>query len=443
MRKNILGFLLLITASSAFAQKNPKAAFTSAMMSLELYLADNKEVAELESAKKNIDYATEQEQTKTNPKVWRYRGKIYASIAFDAKLKISEKTAAKIAFEAWKEAWKLDLAKLKEKGKAVSKVPAKTDYKEGFELVARGLYNTGIEAYNGKDYQLAFDCFNGILNIKPLTKEGLGKRAVNLKIGKSDMELEAARLGGSAATSLGNCEQAEAIFTPLLEGKKILEEQVPSTYASLANCYIKAQKIKKAKEILTKARKEFPTNQGLLIAEIDLALSQGNLTELEDKLKQAVEGDKENVELHFVLGNVYDELFRKKIEASGNSKEALSFFDKAIVWYKKARAINPAHFNTAYSLGVIYVNHANLIADEMNSITDLKSKKLTALGEKYDEVLAEALKYLLVAEEINEHDLGTAIALRQVYARNGQQDKATTYSEKVKNMRAKASTGGK
>ena len=435
MKKIFLGLLSVAVCTSAFAQKNPKSAFSSAVMSMDLYETDAKLVKELAAAKENIDYAANHEQTKNDVKVWRYRGKIHNSIAFNATLKGDYQKASLIALESWTKAWELDKAKLDAKGKPASKMPAKSDYKQGFELSARGLYNTGAEAYNNKEYELAYNCFNGILTVKSLTKDGLAKKPVNLMTpNKINLEQEGARLGGIAASNMGKCEEAEALLMPLLEGKKIDEESVPVMYSLLANCYANGSNSAKAKEIIGKAREMYPTNQNLLVAEINFALKEGNLAEIEGKLKQAVEGDKENVELHFVLGNVYDELFRKKME-EGRRKDAAEFFKKSVDWYGKAAELDAKHFNTAYSLGAIHVNYSNTIAKDMNEITDYKSPELKKLDEEYKRLLNAALKHLVVAESIKPDDQGTAIALKEVYVRLQNEEKAAEYTKRVKEMR--------
>ncbi len=434
MKKLFLGLLSVAVSTSAMAQKNPKSALSNASMNLEIYTADSKLTKNLLEAKEDIDYASTHEQTKDNPKVWRYRGQIYNSIAANPALKKDEKTAPIKALQSFTKAWELDVEKLKEKGKPVTKIGGKADYKMGFEKVASALYNTGAEAYNNKEYELAYACFSGIQKIAPLTNEGLSKRPVNLITpNKINLEQEGARLGGISATYMGSCEEAERLLLPLLEGGKVAEASIPATYSLIANCYDKGGNSSKAKEIVAKARKKYPTNQSLLVAEINFALKDGNLAAIESKLKQAVEGDKENVELHFVLGNVYDELFRTKME-EGKRKEAAEFFGKAVDWYKKAANLDAKHFNTAYSLGAIYVNYSNTVVKDINEITDFNSPKLKSLETEYQDLLSSALKYLLAAESINKEDLGTAIALKEVYARQQNEEKAMEYSKRVKEL---------
>lgn len=436
MRKIFLSFLAVASLATANAQ-NPRTAFNNATVSLDIYTTDRTKVDALASAMEDIDFAVSSDQTSGEAKYWRYRGQIYNLVAFDAKLKMENKDAGLKALESFTKAWDLEVEKLNTKGKPITKIPAKVDFKEGFEAACRALYNSGADAYNAQDYQLAYDCFTGILTIRPKTSEGLAKKPVNLTtVTKIDMEQDGARLGGMAAIQLGMPEKGEKLLMPLLEEKKMSEELIPTTYSMIATAYQKAGNVKKASEILAKARKEYPANQSLLIAEINIALAEGKLAELEGKLKQAVEGDKENVELHFVLGNVYDGLFREKVEA-GDKKLAKDFFEKAVVWYGKGLEIDAKHFNSAYSLGAIYVNYSNTFAKEMNDIIDMKDPKLKELEKVYMELLDKGLVHLLTAEEINGDDLGTAIALKEVYGRKDDEGNYMKYKAKVEALQKK------
>lgn len=433
MKKFFLGFLALASVATANAQ-NPKTAITNAAMSLEIYNTDQSKTEDLIKAKNDIDFAAGHEKTEGDSKVWKYRGQIYTSIAFNSKLQTEHKNAGIEALKSYTKSWELEAAKLKEKGKDIAKISGKNDFKAGFENTCRALYNGGAAAYNAADYQLAYESFTGILTIKPLTDKGLVKKPVNL-ITKSNinMEQESARLGGMAAIQLGKPKEAEDLLMPLLEGKKIAEELIPTTYSMLASGFQKADMLPKAKEILGKARKIYPTNQSLLIAEINIALSEGKLSELEGKLKQAVEGDKDNVELHFVLGNVYDGIFREKLEA-GEADMAKDFFGKAVDWYKKGSEIDPKHFNSAYSLGALHVNYSNSFAKQLNDMEDYKSQAYKDMDANYNQLLDSGLAYLLDAEEIKGDDLGVAVALREVYCRKNDEANCTKYGAKVKEL---------
>ena len=121
----------------------------------------------------------------------------------------------------------------------------------------------------------------------------------------------------------------------------------------------------------------------------------------------------------------------------GKKEEAYSFYKKAIDWYTKASVINPNHYNSVYSLGAIHVNYSNSIAKERNEIVDYKDPRLDKLDKEYTALLEKALKFLLAAEKINPKDIGSAIALKEVYARLKKYDQAEEYGKKVKALQGK------
>lgn len=430
-------FIITVFSSVIVFAQNPRTAVTNAAMSLEVYLSDPSKSDELVKAKNDIDFAAKSDATKDDPKVWRYRGNIHNKIAFDPNLESSIKeNAGLIAFESYSKAWNLEKAKLEEKGKDITKIPSKSEFKEGFETASRAMYNLGAESFNVQDYSKAFQCYSSIMKIKPLTDLGLGKKGISLITSNEiNMEIESQRLAGLASIEMGNPEKGEDLLMPLMKNGKIKDELIPSIYRSLAISYVKSGKNDKAKLILAEGRKSYPEDQNLLIEEINIALLEGNLASMEDKLQQAVEGDKDNAELRFVLGNVYDEIFRGKLEE--NAADAESFFNKSVDWYKSALEKDEKHFNSAYSIGAIHVNYSNSFAKQMNEIVDMKDPKLKELEKTYNDLLDRGLVYLLMAEEMKSESLDVVIALKEVYSRKNDENNYTKYKNKESELRNK------
>lgn len=436
---NILSLATLLAASQtiSFAQTNPNTARTNAVMSLEEYNTDRTKSDKLKSAKDNIDFAADHEKTGTEGKTWRYKGQIYNKIAFDAKLKVEFPDAAVSAYEAYDKALELEEKKVEDKGKPKTKIAAKNEFKAGFEETARSLYNGGVDAYNAKRYESSLNHFADILKIKDRTAYFTDKKPINLKIGIGektlDMEIEAARLGGISAIQLKKPAEAEKLLMPLLKENKIHKDLISSTYSSLAMAYHRAGNCEKAGKILAGARKEYPTDQNLLITEINIALAGGKLEELEGKLKQAVDADPKNVELHFVMGNMYDEIFRKRLE-DNKMDEAKSFFDKAVEWYTKSFKLDGTHFNSAYSLGAIHVNYSNSFAQLMNDIPNARDPKYKELETAYNKLLDDGLVHLKSAEKVKADDISVAVALKEVYGRKNDEENFMKYKKRVEEL---------
>lgn len=410
----------IVEVHSIQAQANE---VTLATMSLEAYKASN-DINDLKKAKTSIDKACAHESTKEMAKTWRYKSEIYTEIAFNNELKTEFPTASYTAYTALVDALDLEVKKLEAKGKPKHKIPARNTYTRDFEAVSVALYNGGADAFSVKDYESAHKHFIAILAINPKTSF-FTKTRIQFKFKES----EASRLAGVSAAKMGKMDVAEKLLLPALEKGEMDQEAAVSHYTLLANSYYDAGEEDKAKKLLAEARKKYPLNQGLLITEINYALAEGRLAELEDQLKQAVEADKDNVELLFVMGNMYDELFRTATE-KGENKEATDYFSKSVDWYKQGLSKDAKHYNCAYSLGAIYVNNSNHIARKLNDMSDSNSDEYKQKSSQYDVLLKEALKYLLQAEEISPKEKPALIALKEVYARLADEDKFMEYKKK-------------
>lgn len=429
MRTAIAAFLIGgITGTETIQAQQSE--ITVATMSLDAYKT-GRDIKELKRAKASIDKACAHENTKGLAKTWKYKGDIYTQITFNQELKVEYPNAGYEAYQALMKGLDLDVAKLEAKGKPKHKIPGKSTYSSYFEAVSGALYNGGADAFGAKNYESAYNHFSSILDINPKTAF-FTKTKIEFKF----KEAEAARLAGVSAAKVGKMEEAEKLLMPSLEKGDMEEDLATSTYSLLANSYYDADKKDKAKEILAKARKQFPLNQGLLITEINYALSEGRLAELEEQLKQAVESDKNNVELIFVMGNMYDELFRAALE-KGEEKEAASYFTKSINWYKKGLETKADHYNCAYSLGAIHVNYSNSLARKLNEMTDTRSDSYKKMNDEYNSLLKNGLESLLVAEGIKPSELQVLIALKEVYARLAEDDKFMEYKKKVEEAQGK------
>jgi tetratricopeptide (TPR) repeat protein len=435
------------TAFASFAQGG--AARTSAMTYLAEYKMDMKQVPKLEMAKTKIDIAADDEKTADDPKTWRYKAEIYSLIAKNDQTASKFKDAAVEAYDAAEKALSMEEAKAEVKGKPKSKIAKKGEYVRIFQEVTPALYNNATSAYNAKEWERAYTHFERLTQIPTRTAELDPRGKIKLTFTAPstgaviDMESNARLLGGLAAVYLEKPEDAEKMFTPGIKNKKFKEDDVKFAYSKLATAYYTAGKNDKAKAILKEARAQYPTNYDLLIAEINIALAEGRLAELEEELAQAVKADPENVELHFVMGNMYDELFRAKIDASDgavsdeDAAKGKVFFDKAVDWYKKAIKLKTDHFNSLYSLGAVHVNYSNFFAVKIQNSEDLTDEARKELEASYDKYVDLGLEHLLNAEKVNGEDLGLIRALKEVYTRKSDEENYMKYSKKEKELMSK------
>ena len=115
------------------------------------------------------------------------------------------------------------------------------------------------------------------------------------------------------------------------------------------------------------------------------------------------------------------------------------FLDKAMETYQKALAKEPTNNFANYSMGTLYYNKAASYVTLMNSLAE----DLTKDGmKKYDAAQAsmlsmfdKALPFFLQAEKSDANDKNTLIALREIYARKNQMDKAEEYKKKMEALK--------
>jgi tetratricopeptide (TPR) repeat protein len=436
--------LFVFGAIGAHAQKSGSAARIAAITSLEEYKLNPQLKDKLEYALENIDIACNDQKTSDDPVTWRNKGEIYSMVALDDQLSTKFKKAASDAYIAFEKSLSMEESKAEVKGKTKDKIAGKAMFIDGFNQTVKALYRQGSFAFNEQNYELCYDMYSKLIQIPARTADFDTKKKIELTFesGKEtvDMANNAAFLGGIAAVKIGKMEEAEKMLRPLMAEKKIKDEDIKSCYKVLSSGYFEKGQAEKAKAIVAEGRKQFPGDFDMLITEINIALQEGKLAELEGQLKQAVEADPTNVMLHFIMGNMYDELFRGKVNyekwpvADDDLKQGTEFFNKAVEWYKSALKIDGKHFNSAYSLGAIYVNFSNYFATLNKNSDKLKKEERAAIEKEYFKYVDQGLEFLLAAEKIEPNDISLVRGLKEVYSRKSDDDNWSKYSAKEKEL---------
>lgn len=423
----------LFTTQDIIAQSG-KGARTEAVTSLEVYRTNSAKTEELKNAQIKIDKSIQDAEQALDPKTWRYKGAIYTAIADNDKVRAQYPKAAIVAYEAWIKSLELEETKLAQKGKSNGKIPAKTEFKEGFEAVSTSLFNSAVEALNAsveKGFEDAYPYFKAILDMPVAAKAIFGDKAPTYRF----KELDAKRLGGLSAMYVGKFEEGEAVLKPLLNAATTEEKIKIEIYNHMAKAAIDNQQMAKAREYITEGRKKYPKDQSLLRTEISLAIAERRLQEVEAQLDMAVKENPNDAELIFVMGSLNDELFREKIRPAerfadldaNNEKEGLERFKKAAEYYAMAVKANPKHFSSLYSLGVLHVNYANYGYKKQE--VEPKESKWAKLSE---DAINKALEYLHQAEAIAPTDKLVLEALQKLYAIKGDSAKYELYKNKLK-----------
>jgi len=239
---------------------------------------------------------------------------------------------------------------------------------------------------------------------------------------------------GLAALNAQDMASAKPVFMKL----KDAGYDKPAVYEALYKLELEGDR-DAALVILNEGREKFPDDVSLLFSEINHYLKDGKLDILTGKLEAAIAKEPDNPSLYSTLGNVYDNLYQKELEAKNEAK-ATEHFDAAFKNYNKALELKPGFFDAVYSIGALYYNRAAATTTTLNALADDYSK---AGLKKYDEFrkkmltqFDEALPYFKQAEILNPSDRNTLIALKEIFARKDDLPTSTEFKTRLETIDA-------
>ncbi len=394
-----LSFVVL--ATSAQAQEYKKL-LKNANKALAKYKADSE--GNKEEATKALGFLDEAlAMDDQAPKLLNLKGSIYSAIAdteirkslMQPDYKMETPMAAFTAFNAYKAAFD---ASGEDKG-------AKKASLKGLGEVQRHLDNVAITFYTLKDYANSFKHFSSVLGIHDLLNEN-GQKSI-----LEDDALVNDKVFSTAVTGYYG-DQLEAA-TPFFEKLYANGSEEPLVYEALF-------KIKEDAKYLEEGRKKFPADKGLMFALINEKIQKNDMAGAKAELDAAIQSDPDNTSVLVTAGSVSERLG----DAEGAKK-----------YYEQALAKDENNFDATYSLGAMYYNQAAGMTEEINKYANDFSK---AGMKKYDEAKAgmdalfdQALPFFLKAESINGKDINTLVALKEIFARKNQLDKAEAYKGKI------------
>jgi tetratricopeptide (TPR) repeat protein len=335
---------------------------------------------ELDKAKEAIDEASKSESSMGMEKTWYYRGLIYHKMYKHAKYGNLTANPLQEALISYNKALELD-----------PKSENAEDIQKNRILVASQFGEQGGEQYKEGKYAEALSSFESILSVTP------GDNLVMFNCAIS-------------ADKAGQKDKAIMYYNKLIDAKY---DDV-KIYNLLAALYRSSNEETKAYEVVKKGRAVYPSDNGLMIDELNYYLANGKSDEAIVTLEQAIAADPNNPSLYLAQGNLLDK--------AGQT-------EKAAESYKKAIAIKPDYFDAYYNLGAMYFNQGAEMANKANDIPPKEVAKYEAAKKQFDEKFKEAQPYLEKAWELNPTDVSTMSSLKQLYMRTGETDKL----EKVNN----------
>jgi tetratricopeptide (TPR) repeat protein len=445
MKKSFLAIALVAASLQVFAQNNN---VVSAKRHLEDWQSGH-DTADLKSAKQAIDEAAVNEKTKSEPKMFLYRGQVYEttyetqmSVASKKFLIASGKMTAEAVQKSQTEGYlKADTGALSIAAYSYLQVillDPKGGYadeaKIGLNACATHMENKAIVDNNTQNYTESLIFFERVL---------MGMKAQ----GVSDTTTRYKHLLQNTATSAERAKNDAKAITYYNEMIKIgAGKDVP--YSELNRIYMAQKDTDKAIAAIKQGRAAFPDDLNLLNAETNLFIwkgqkdqAKGNLQLAIDKLnKQTLSPEQKDLlgRLYAILGGIFDrEAFLRNDKGDFVLPMPADFgakFQKADTNYKMALAISNNDFDYNFTLGALYNNRAKYILDQFNALTAKQQEpKQKGVEEEAKIWLTKAQPFLEKAYGIKTNDPNTMRQLRIVliglYARTGQEDKAKAMTE--------------
>ncbi len=282
------------------------------------------------------------------------------------------------AFAAYKEAYKVDVKKSKEK-----------DLKAGLASIARKYLDEGMNAYQ----------FGNLAEASVLFE-----KAAEASVAEPNCVVDTTSLYNAGYTAWASKDYARAqkFFEKCLDVKYYYEGG--EVFAKLGDVYTNLGDAKKGAEILEQGFVMFPQSQSILIGLINYYIASG---ENADRLFVLIDGAKKNepnnASLYYVEGNIYKEL--KQI-------------DNAIAAYYKCAEINPEYEFGYIGAGVLYYEIA--IELQEKAANELDDAKYAEIVKEFEAALKNALEPFEKAYSVSkDNSLKVSIAeyLKNIYYR--------------------------
>ncbi len=423
MKRFFLGTLLVLFTLTLINAQEYKKQLKNANKTLSKYYLDPvANTADLATAIATIDQVFSADDAKADPEAWITRGQIFNEIA---KAEMNKKVLDPAYVLGTPNA---GLSGLEAFEKAISIAAKKSHTKdalEGMRFNEDYTNNIAITFFQAQDYDNAYTNFAGTLKAHNILKSNKMASRIDDPVVKNDQLFYT----GVAAYFGKNKDAAIPLFEELYNAGKAQPLVYEALFTSNAD-----KDIDKAMKILEAGRAANPDDNGLLFAEINYYLKAGKLEVLTDKLKAAIAKEPDNVSVYNTLGNVYDQLNQKE-RAANNIEKAEEYFKLAFSYFEQALAKDPKNFDAVYSQGALYYNKAASMTAKLNELSNDYSsagtKKYNAIKAEMDGIFKQALPYFLKAEQADPKDQNTMIALKEIYAREGDLEKSAIYKEKL------------
>ena len=265
------------------------------------------------------------------------------------------------------------------------------------------LYNAALVATEAKDYKVALDFYEELINLK-YSGVSMNYYAVEKESGKEQV-FQDEKSRNFSVDVIGTHE------APRDEMAKSVEIDI---LRSMAAIYKTQEEYDKSIIYLDLAKKIDENDINLILLESNVRWEMGEVDEYQKLISKALEIEPDNVDLVFNLGVVNAD--------KGN-------FDDAIGYYNKAIEIDPNYTKAYLNAAALILEKEGPMIEEMNSLG-----MSTADYNRYDELKIErenlyksAIPYLEEVYNLENDNLNAARTLKNIFSALGDTDSENKY----------------
>ena len=265
------------------------------------------------------------------------------------------------------------------------------------------LYNAALVATEAKDYKVALDFYEELINLK-YSGVSMNYYAVEKESGKEQVFQDEKSRNFSV----------DVIGTHEAPRDEMAESVEIDILRSMAAIYKTQEEYDKSIIYLDLAKKIDENDINLILLESNVRWEMGEVDEYQKLISKALEIEPDNVDLVFNLGVVNAE--------KGN-------FDDAIGYYNKAIEIDPNYTKAYLNAAALILEKEGPMIEEMNSLG-----MSTADYNRYDELKIErenlyksAIPYLEEVYNLENDNLNAARTLKNIFSALGDTDSENKY----------------
>ncbi len=401
---------------------------------------------DLKSAKEYIDQAEEmigeknlsEIRYKDLRKFYYYKGKINyrVYISDDETIKLMDHNALQKAYEGYKKT--LDYEK------EIGKIRYTDEAKSEIQYVANDYTQRGIARSQSGDYDGAYEDFIKAYQIKRLSFIGVVDTAMLynaaliaqnaektheaimliqklIDLGYKGVTYQATEVETGEVVDFTSKKQMKgAVATGKFRDSLIQGDLRADLYANIANLYLRNKDTVKYEEYIEKGRTKFPKNERLLRAELQIFLENKEFDKAMASLNQAIVEYLDNAVFYYIKGYILH--------------TEVKDLEKTLQAYGKAIEADSEYLEPRYMSGLLYVDEANDITGQMNSLKLSEKIKYKELQEKQKLVFENALLHFKEAYRINPRDKETLNALKEIYYKLKMYDEVENIQEEIDAM---------